>query len=169
MEYFLKSARLGFRHWTEADLPLAEALWGDPEVSRLIGGPFTPEMIQSRLQKEIAQMQMTGLQYWPIFLLEGNEHVGCTGLRPYRRQERIYELGFHLRPALWGQGLAGEAARAVIAHAFGTLGAQALFAGHHPSNNASRRLLLKLGFVLTGEELYPPTGTMNLAYLLQKV
>jgi ribosomal-protein-alanine N-acetyltransferase len=167
MDYFLTSAHLGFRCWSPEDLPLAIGLWGDPEVTALIGGPFTPEMVRARLAKEIAQMQEYGLQYWPIFLLDGNQHIGCAGLRPYRVKERVYELGVHLRPAFWGRGLAKEASRAIIEYGFGTLGAEALFAGHHPSNEASCQLLLKLGFVRTHEELYPPTGLMHPAYMLR--
>ncbi|MEA2746949.1 MAG: hypothetical protein QOI41_1092, partial [Myxococcales bacterium] len=34
--WFLRSARLGFREWTPADLGLARALWGDPAVTALI-------------------------------------------------------------------------------------------------------------------------------------
>jgi hypothetical protein len=36
-------------------------LWGNPEVTSLIGGPFTPEMVRTRLAKEIALMQECGL------------------------------------------------------------------------------------------------------------
>jgi RimJ/RimL family protein N-acetyltransferase len=99
-----------------------------------------------------------GFQYWPIFL-RGGEHVGCCGLKP--RDERIHELGFYVRPACWGRGLAVDAAQAVIAHAFDVLGAAALFAGHHPENHGSRRTLEKLGFRYTHHELYPPTGLQH--------
>ena len=142
------------------------ALWGDPDVTRLIGGPFSPEQVKERLDNEIASMSAHGVQYWPIFLLSGGEHVGCAGLRPYRPDDRIYELGFHLRRGHWGKGLAEEAGRGVIAFAFETLGASALFAGHHPANDASRRVLEKLGFRLTHQERYPPTGLMHPSYLL---
>jgi len=168
MDYFLKSARLGFRCWTDEDLPLALALWRDAEVTALVGGPFTPEMIRARLVTEILQMQQYGVQYWPVFLLDGNVHVGCAGLRPCRLEQRVYELGVHLHSAFWRRGLAKEASRAVIEYAFGSLGATALFAGHHPTNEPSRQLLLKLGFVRTHEELYPPTGLMHPSYLLCK-
>jgi hypothetical protein len=47
--YFLRASRLGFRHWALGDLPLAASLWGDPEVTRLIGGPFTPDQVEERL------------------------------------------------------------------------------------------------------------------------
>lgn len=168
MDYFLTSARLGFRCWGGDDLPLAMELWGDPEVTRKIGGPFTPEMVRLRLEKEIAQMQEHRLQYWPIFLLDTDQHVGCAGLRPYREERRIYELGVHLRRAFWRQGLASEAARAVITYAFDVIQAEALFAGHHPENESSRQLLTGLGFAYTHDELYPPTGLMHPSYLLRR-
>jgi RimJ/RimL family protein N-acetyltransferase len=166
MNYFLTSARLGFRCWSEEDLPLALGLWGDPEVTALIGGPFTSDTVRERLTKEIAQMREHRVQYWPFFLLDSKLHVGCAGLRPYRAERRVYEFGVHLRRAFWGQGLAREAAHAIIAYAFDTLHAEALFAGHHPANEASRQLLLKLGFIYSHEELYPPTGLMHPSYLL---
>lgn len=167
-EYFMTSARIGFRRWRREDLQLATELWGDAEVTALIGGPFTEEIVRTRLEKEIAQQQECGLQYWPIFLLASDQHLGCAGLRPYRAEPRIYELRFHLRRTFWNQRLASEAARACVEYAFGTLGADGLFAGHHPANEISRRLLLKLGFTRTQDELYPPTGLMHPSYHLKK-
>jgi RimJ/RimL family protein N-acetyltransferase len=166
-KYFLHTERLGFRTWTDADLDLAIELWGDTEVTKLIGGPFSVEQIRERLTREISNMQAYRVQYWPIFLLSTAEHVGCCGLRPYQLDQKIYEIGFHLRQACWGQGLAIEAARAVMAYAFDQLAASALFAGHHPANTSSRRVMNKLGFRYTHDEFYPPTGLNHPAYLLQ--
>jgi len=166
MDYFLHSARLGFRCWQPADLPLALSLWGAPRVSAKIGRQLTPQQIESRLSCEIAQMSASGMQYWPIFLLDGGEFTGCAGLRP--KYGRTFELGYHLLPAHWGKGLATEAARAVIGYAFATLAAEAIFAGHHPENAASRHILLKLGFEPDGEEFYEPSGLIEPVYLLPR-
>jgi [ribosomal protein S5]-alanine N-acetyltransferase len=166
--YFLTTARLGFRCWNEADLPLALKLWGNEETTRLIGGPFSPAQIAERLQREISTIREFKVQYWPMFLLRTGELAGCGGLRPYKLEEGILELGFHLLPDYWGQGLAVEAARGIITYAFDSLGAKALFAGHHPENAASRRVLEKLGFARTHEELYPPTGLLHPSYLLTR-
>ena len=134
-------------------------------MTRFIGGPFSPEQIQRRLDAEIESMRAHGVQYWPLFLLDTGAHVGCGGLRPYDLATRAYELGFHLRPAYWGQGLAVEIGAAVITYGCGTIGARALFAGHHPANQASQRVLEKLGFRFTHAELYPPTGLEHRSYL----
>jgi RimJ/RimL family protein N-acetyltransferase len=164
--YFLQSERLGFRTWSESDTELALSLWGDPEVTKLIGGPFSREQVQERLSWEMATMQSHGIQYWPIFLLTTGEHVGCCGLRPYKPEEGIYEVGVHLRKAFWGQGYAPEATEAVMGYAFHTLGVTALFAGHNPGNAASRRVVEKLGFRYTHDEYYPPTGLKHPSYIL---
>jgi ribosomal-protein-alanine N-acetyltransferase len=42
-----------------------------------------------------------------------------------------------------------------------------LFAGHHPQNEGSRRVLDKLGFRFMGTTYYPPTGLQHLSYRLQ--
>ena len=41
-----------------------------------------------------------------------------------------------------------------------------MFAGHHPDNQASRRLLTRLGLRYTHDERYPPTGRDHPSYLL---
>lgn len=164
--HFLTTKRLGFRRWSLDDLPLAVELWCDPRVTSLLGGPFSQLQIEERLTREIAMMRDSGVQYWPIFWLEDDDFVGCCGLRPYKPEAQIFEIGFHLRPAYWHKGLAIEASQAVIRFAFTTVGAKSLFAGHHPSNAASKRILQKLGFRHTHDEIYPPTGLMNPSYEL---
>jgi [ribosomal protein S5]-alanine N-acetyltransferase len=164
--YFLTTDRLAFSHWQPHDLPLATKLWGDPKVSSLIGGLFTPEGVIARLKREIGCVFAYKIQYWPIFLLSDGQLAGCAGLRPYKNEDTILEMGVHLRPEYWGQGLVQEAGRAVIIVAFETLGVKSLFAGHHPANTASRRLIEKLGFLFTHEEFYPLTGLNHPSYLL---
>lgn len=164
--YFLQSEHLGFRPWCHADIGLAMDLWGDLEVTKRIGGPFSKAQVQERLSLEISTLQLHGIQYWPIFLRATGEHIGCCGLRPYRPDEGIYEIGVHLKKVHWGQGYALEAARAVMEYAFHTLRARGLFAGHSPANEPSRRLLKKLGFRYTHDEYYAPTGLKHPSYML---
>ncbi len=55
-------------------------------------------------------------------------------------------LGFWIDGSVWGCGYASEAAGAVVHFAFGTLGLLRLEAGHAFDNEASGRVLRKLGF-----------------------
>ena len=166
-KYFLQTARLGFRGWTHEDLPLALALWGDPDVTRLVGGPFSREQVQERLDREIANQKRHGIQYWPMFLLSSDEHVGCAGLRPHGEDMQVLEMGYYLRPAWWHMGLAEEAGRGIIGYAFNRMDVKTLIAAHHPQNEPSRRVLEKLGFRRQGTKLYPPTGLMHPEYILE--
>jgi ribosomal-protein-alanine N-acetyltransferase len=162
------TSRLRFGTWGEGDLELAWGLWGDPLVTLRLGtgAAWTREQVRARLEAEVDRGRDHGVQYWPIFLKTDGRHVGCCGLRPRDPEGGIWEFGVHLRSRFWGQGLATEAARAVLTYAFEERGASALFAGHHPENAASRNLLAELGFRYTHHELYPPTGVEHPSYLL---
>lgn len=88
---------------------------------------------------------------WASALQAGGEHP---------RDRRALAQGY------WGQGYAEEATRAVVTYAFDTLGVKGLFAGHNPGNEASRRLLTKMGFRYLCDEYYPPTGLKHPSYIL---
>ncbi|HEX2062245.1 MAG TPA: GNAT family N-acetyltransferase [Thermoanaerobaculia bacterium] len=161
-----RTERLTFRCWTPADLVRATSLWCDPEVMRFMGGPYTREEVAARLAREIANLEERGIQYWPLF--SGDEFIGCCGLKPNPDDASQLELGFHLLPAYWGRGFGAESARAVIAYAFDLVGADAIYAGHHPHNEASRALLTRLGFEQIGAHLFPRTGLDHPWYRLTR-
>ncbi|WP_176586227.1 GNAT family N-acetyltransferase [Priestia megaterium] len=169
-EYFLKTERLGFSTWNSDDIKYVNSLWGDENVTKFIvaNGKMSVNQIQDRLDKEIEMYLQNNIQYWPVFLLQTNELVGCCGIRPYNTQDEILEFGIHLKPLYWGQGIAQEASQAVIGYSFNTLGVNGLFAGHNPKNKDSARLLKKLGFKYTHDEFYKPTGLQHPSYLLTK-
>ena len=165
---FLWTRRLFFRQWSETDLALALDLWGDARVTKFIDarGELTVDEVRNRLDQEIAGAKDNGVQYWPIFLQSTGQHVGCCGLRAYDPSQNIYEIGFHIRADRWGQGFATEAALRVMDYAFAVIGVKALFAGHHPPNTVSRKVLLKLGFCYTHDDYYAPTGLHHPSYRL---
>nr|WP_255743566.1 GNAT family N-acetyltransferase [Aliiroseovarius sediminis] len=60
------------------------------------------------------------------------------------------EIGFIPHPDVWGQGIAKEATRAVIDHVWQVTDFPKLTADLDPRQQASKRLLLALGFQTTG-------------------
>lgn len=168
--YFIESKNIGFSIWKEGDLHLAESLWGNKDVTRYISanGEFSEKEIKEKLDKEINNQKEYGIQYWPIFLKDTNEFIGCCGLRPYQLENQIYEIGFHLIPKFWGKGLAMEAAQIVINYGFSVLKANDLFAGHNPNNQNSSKILNRLGFYYTHDEFYSPTGLYHPSYRYKK-
>ncbi|SHK21605.1 Protein N-acetyltransferase, RimJ/RimL family [Anaerocolumna jejuensis DSM 15929] len=164
--YFLKSERIGFSKWTEKDIELARSLWGEKNVTRYLcaSGTFTEEEIKTRLGLEIENQKKFGVQYWPVFELATGDFIGCCGLRPYKLEEGIFEIGFHLKERFWGKGFANEGAKAVIQYAFEQLQATDIFAGHNPHNVNSGKALERLGFHYISDEFYPPTGLYHPSY-----
>lgn len=167
--FFMTTERIGFSKWGPEDLPLARLLWGDPEVTHFISknGGFSEEEIAERLRTEIKHESRYGIQYWPIFALSDEDLIGCCGLRPCPEDDSCLEIGTHLRKKYWRQGLACEAARAVIDDAASMPGISRLQAGHHPLNEASRDLLARLGFEFTEDRFYAPTGLYHPTYTLR--
>lgn len=169
-DYFMTTERIGFSKWRDDDPELAKLLWDDPDVTRFLcaTGHFTQREILDRLNLEIRNDALYQVQYWPIFEMTTAELIGCCGLRPCAGDPGIFEIGFHLRKQFWRRGFASEAARAVIDYAFSTLHVRELRAGHHPQNDASRKLLLNLGFQYVKDDYYAPTGLYHPSYRLTK-
>ena len=78
--------------------------------------------------------------------------VGCCGLH---LKDGRYELGYWIAKPYWNRGFATEAAKRVLAFAFGTVRAEAVEAGWFHDNAASGRVLGKLGFVASHVEPWP--------------
>ncbi|MDH6603408.1 ribosomal-protein-alanine N-acetyltransferase [Bacilli bacterium PM5-9] len=167
--YFLKTERIGFGIWLDSDIDNAKKLWLNPNVTRYISanGKFSEEDVNKRLSLEISNQEKYQVQYWPIFLLETNEFIGCCGLRPYDLDNGIYEFGVHIIDQFWNSGYASETGLKVIDYAFNNLKAKNLFAGHNPKNNVSKKMLEKLGFKYFKDEYYEPTGLNHPSYLLK--
>lgn len=166
-KYFLKTQRIGFSIWSINDTSLAKQLWGNPQVTQYIcaKGIFSDKEILDRLSLEIHNNELYHVQYWPIFDLKTHQFIGCCGLRPHLHD---YEIGFHLLPEFWHQNYAIEASLAVINYAFMAINTKCLYAGHHPFNIASKRILQKLGFIYFKDEFYQPTGLNHPTYQLTK-
>ena len=61
-------------------------------------------------------------------------------------EQDVYETGYWAAPKYTGQGMATEATNAAIRYAFGHLDARAISVGFFDGNEASRRIVEKLGF-----------------------
>lgn len=165
----LETERLIFSIWDENSLEDAKTVWGNSEVSKFITakGVFTEDEIERRLKLEIENFGKFRVQYFPIYHKESGKIIGCCGLRPYDVENEVFEMGIHLLPDYWRQRYAWEACRKMIRYAFEERGFEALFAGHHPKNQVSMKLLSNLGFKLVGEQFYHATGLKHPSYLLR--
>ena len=163
------TGRLLARSWQIEDLPLAMELWGDPAVTALIDarGRLTRAQVEEKLRAEIEREKSIGVQYWALFDRRNGDFVGCGGLRPwvYTPGEANFEVGFHLTRRRWGNGFATEAALGALDYTRHELRLSKVYAGHHPDNRASQRVLEKLGFAFIGTVFYQPTGLLHPSYV----
>ena len=153
--FHLLTPRLHLRPLRPADAPALAAYRSDPAVARYQSWPlpFTLE----HAQRMVAEMEnrVPGDPGWVQIGLEVRSGGALLGdLAINTDQERVQaELGFTLSASAQGQGYAHEALGALLAHAFGPLGLHRLHAGLDPRNEASARLLTRLGFRHEGTAL----------------
>jgi RimJ/RimL family protein N-acetyltransferase len=90
-----------------------------------------------------------GVGLWLLTLRDTGEFVGDCGLTP-QQVDGVTELevGYHIRAALQGRGLATEAAAACRDHARDVLRVGRLIAIIDPRNRPSQRVAEKLGLVV---------------------
>src|SRR5579859_7816370 len=109
--FYLRPLRLG-------DAQFLFELDSDPEVMRFIskGVPTPLEYIHSTiLPRVLAYYRENPPQgFWAAHLLRNDECFGWFHLRPDRFSPAEMELGYRLKRAAWGKGLATEGARALV-------------------------------------------------------
>jgi RimJ/RimL family protein N-acetyltransferase len=145
----LETARLRLRAPRRGDIKAIVHLAGDRGVAEntaRIPHPYTA----SDAEEFIAAINRQDGETTFMITLAG-EMVGACGVE---RCDSGAEIGYWLGTPFWGRGYATEAVRALIDHAFGDLGHDALAAGARVRNPASRRVLEKCGFQWTGVGLY---------------
>lgn len=103
-----------------------------------------------KLEEENA---LFGRQYnWGIVEKRTGALVGTVGISRLDPENGSGELGFILHRDLWGRGYAAEAAERVIRFGFVTVGLEKIDAYCFLNNEASRRVLAKLGMRYLGVE-----------------
>jgi ribosomal-protein-alanine N-acetyltransferase len=110
------------------------------ETSRLIGRCLSMEDVEVTERNYATR----GYGMTALVLKESGEVVGFCGLVHPGGQPEC-EIKYALRRAFWGQGLATEAVRAMLAYGARTHGLSRVIATIYPENTASARVLAKAG------------------------
>ena len=87
---------------------------------------------------------------WGIQLKETDELAGTIGLNSLQLWSKKCEVGYDLHPDFWGNGYIKEALEEVLGYCFETLMLSRVGAVTFPENEASWKLLLKVGFEKEG-------------------
>jgi [ribosomal protein S5]-alanine N-acetyltransferase len=143
----LRGQRLTLRQLERDDASALFEILSDREVMRFwSSGPHT-DVDETR--RYIAWNADCDAEHicWAI-THDGTTALGWVILIP--RRTRNYEIGYILGRSYWGQGYVYEAASLALDFAFSNLSARRISADTDPENNASIRVLQKLGFQREG-------------------
>jgi RimJ/RimL family protein N-acetyltransferase len=146
----LSTPRLTLRALRPADAPAMSRLVDDRGVAAMttsIPHPFPVGAAEAFIERMAhAEPEREG-----VFALEadGDGFIGVLGFHPDGRG--ALEIGYWLGRAFWGRGYMTEAVDAALDWAGGVWGRRYLLAGHFADNPASGKVLVKTGFLYTGE------------------
>lgn len=147
----LETDRLILRHLERDDLESLSALYGDPEIRRHFPeGTLTRDETREELEWFLdGHPDHPELGLWATVLKSSGEFIGRCGLLPWTIEGRPeVEVAYLLAREFWGQGLATEAAEAIVRHAFERLGVTRLICLIDPANEASIRVAERIGMSL---------------------
>ncbi|MEV4498694.1 GNAT family N-acetyltransferase [Micromonospora arborensis] len=140
--------RLRLRRLTTADVGALVELDSDPEVMRFLSGGVATGLATVRdeqLPRLLAGYDRhPGLGRWAALDRETGDFLGWFALDPSADGTEA-ELGYRLRRSTWGRGLATEGSRALVRHAFDTVGVCRVWAETMAVNERSRRVMTKAG------------------------
>jgi RimJ/RimL family protein N-acetyltransferase len=148
----LQTQRLTLRPLRVEDAAALYKARGDSEVMRYWDWPAQKSVTEVRetLAAHIPAPDDKTMLWWAVALSPDGPAIGECDLSEIDRHNGRAEVGFLFAKAHWGHGYAREAMERVVRYAFHDLALARLGARFHDGNEASRRLLERLGFVLEG-------------------
>lgn len=143
----LSTERLDLRWLTADDAPMMLAVWNDPAFIRYVGDRGIRTVEEARAAVEAGPLKLYeehGYGPFCVTLRDTGADLGICGL--FRRDGLDDpDIGFAMLPDYCGRGFGFEASVAVLDHARDALGLSCVTAIVSPENEASIRLLEKLG------------------------
>ncbi|OIQ76734.1 putative ribosomal N-acetyltransferase YdaF [mine drainage metagenome] len=148
----LMTPRLILREFTLEDEPAVHAYASDEAVIRYTDwGPNTVEDTKEFFREtfESAALEPRASYMLAITLPQG-PLVGGVRLGITSRADHAADFGYVIDAKYWGQGIATEATKRLVAFGFDELDLHRIYATCHPENIGSARVLEKSGFQLEG-------------------
>ena len=144
----IETRRLVFRNWREDDLPQYEAICNSPEAMTYLSGQQSAEGVADDFEYFRA-LGRSGPTYWAVESKVGSQLLGFCGVLKIEEDDCAlagsWEIGWRFLPIAQGQGIALEAAQAVLHFAFSEWRISEVVCRIHRENLGSRRLAERLG------------------------
>lgn len=139
----LQTARLTLAPCRVSDEADFIALERDPEVMRFLNGGAVDHDTIDPEQAPFLMPRGTETYVWTARRTTDGAFVGWFCLFP--ETQTMAEIGYRLRRACWGQGLAPEGASALVSWGFNSGGCERIVATTMAVNHGSRRVMEKIG------------------------
>lgn len=143
-----ESSRLTYQSLKESDWPFFLALSKDREVMKYVSDALSDQQIrETRFAIRLPEWRK-GSAHWLCLTMREKETqapVGFTGF--IDRGDGVAEVGFLLARAFHGMGYGTESLNRIVSLAFDEYGFRKLQATVTAGNIASKRTLLKAGFI----------------------
>ncbi|WP_313521907.1 GNAT family N-acetyltransferase [Shinella sp.] len=148
--HVLQTTRLTLTPCTPDDCADFIALEHDPDVMRFLNGGHPVDRANADPNATFLMPDGTEPYVWTARRTADDAFTGWFCLWPESKD--LAELGYRLRRADWGQGLAAEGALALVEWGFRDGGYDRIVATTMAVNQASRRVMEKLGMRHTRTE-----------------
>jgi len=148
----IETARLRYRMPRPHDLDAMLVIVGDPDVMKYLGvkpgTTLTREEAKTTLERMIKFWTEHGFGRWAVTSKKDDKLIGLCG---FRLLDDTPELFYVFAKSTWGEGLATEAARAILRYGFEELGFEKIVAAVRPANIASINVITKIGMMYEKE------------------
>lgn len=124
-------------------LEVYELFYTDSEASKAYGGPINKEQVLARLKADLGSWYLLGFGVWVIQLKSDNSFLGTCGF--WQGKDWPIELTWWVLSKARGRGIATEASKAAIAHAYKEFKWDVVKTYMNDENLAARNLVEKLG------------------------
>lgn len=148
----LETERLLLREIRESDADAVLKIFGDDAVTRFYDLASFTDIEQARqMIVRLRERNANGdALRWGITLKENDQLIGTGGFNQFRRHWFTAGIGYDLAQAYWKRGYMTEALRAIVRYGFDTLNVNRIEALVMLENDASVRVLEKVGFQREG-------------------
>jgi ribosomal-protein-alanine N-acetyltransferase len=144
----LRTRRVLLRTWRDEDRVSFAALNADHEVMEHFPAVLSPAESDAFVDRVKRTMAERGWGLWAAEIIDTEAFVGFVGLNPATFEAPFtpaVEIGWRLARDYWGQGLATEAALAVLKFSFELLNLDEVVSFTSTTNLRSQRVMEKLG------------------------
>mgnify|MGYP000665637370 CR=1 FL=1 len=139
----LETQRLRLVPPTIENLDFYEEFYTDAEASKAYGGPLGKDQTLARLKADLGSWYLFGFGVWVIQQKSDDSFVGTCGF--WQGNGWPIELTWWVSPQARGKGIATEASKVAIAHAYNEFNWDTVQTYMNDDNVAARTLVEKLG------------------------